>query len=92
MAFLATITQQPNEKRDYDLDYSEFFPTDDVVTAADVSATPVGLTVGYAIQHPRVKVWINGGASGVTYKVTVLAYTNDGRRKEVELRVKVKEY
>ncbi len=92
MAFLATITQQPNEKRDYDLDFSEFFPADDVVTAADVSATPAGLTVGYAIQHPRVKVWINGGTSGVTYKVTVLAYTNDGRRKEVELRVKVKDY
>jgi Fe-S cluster assembly iron-binding protein IscA len=39
-----------------------------------------------------VKVWVYaGGTSGVTYKVTVLATTNDSRVKEAELKVKIKE-
>lgn len=91
MAVIATIQQQPKDIRDYDIDFSEWFPVGDIVTTAQVSVLPIGLTVSYALQAPRVKVWLSGGASGVAYKVTVLAKTNDGRAKEVELKVKIKD-
>lgn len=91
MAF--SITQQPRDVRDYDIDYGEFFPQDDVMVAADVTVEPAtGLTVTYALQHPRVKVWVQDGVAGATYKVTVVAYTNDGRAKEEELKVRIKDY
>ncbi|MBO9680957.1 MAG: hypothetical protein J7556_22250 [Acidovorax sp.] len=86
------IDQQPRDVRDYDLDFGEFFPADDTVVSAQVVVEPaVGLTVNYAIQHPRVKVWIQDGVDGAAYKVTVVAYTNDGRAKEVELAVRIKD-
>ena len=92
MAF--PIKQQPMDARDYDLDFSEFFPADDTVTSALVQVSPApanGLTVNYAVQHPRVKVWVQGGANGDVHKITVVAYTNDGRAKEVELKLRIKD-
>lgn len=93
MAF--PITQQPLDVRDYDLDFSEFFPSDDTVTDAQVVVTPPpqnGLTVTYAVLHPRVKVWVQGGAAGDAHKITVVAYTDDGRAKEVEMKLRIKDY
>lgn len=89
---IASITQQPRDVRDYDIDFGEWFPPDDVVVDANVSVDVPGLSTHFAIQHPRVKVWIDGGVDGRTYKVTVVAYTNDGRAKEVELKVRIKDY
>ena len=92
MAVLASITQQPQDVRDYDIDFSEWFPPGDVVTSATVTVDQEGLTVTRAVQHPRVKVWVRDGVAGVSYKITVVAFTNDGRAKEVELRVRIKDY
>jgi hypothetical protein len=86
------IEQQPRDVRDYDIDFGEWFPPDDTVITAQLTVEPaVGLTVNYAIQHPRVKVWIQDGVDGGSYKVTVVAYTDDGRAKEVELAVRIKD-
>lgn len=92
MAVLATITQQPGDIRDYDIDYGEWFPIGDVVIGASLVVAPLGLTVGYALQSPKVKVWIRGGVVGQTYKITVTANTSDGRAKETELKVKIKDF
>jgi hypothetical protein len=91
MAIIATVQQQPNDIRDYDIDFSEWFPVGDTIIESTVSVTPAGLTVGDALAHPRIKVWVSGGVDGTRYKITVLASTNDGRAKEVELIVKIKE-
>ena len=88
---LGTVTQQPRDVRDYDIDFGEWFPQGDTVVTATVAVEPAGLTATYALQHPRVKVWLQDGVSGSTYKVTVVAYTNDGRAKEVELKVRIKD-
>ncbi|WP_406626103.1 hypothetical protein [Acidovorax sp. SDU_ACID1] len=91
MPFAAT--QQPRDVRDYDLDYSEFLPPDDILVDAEVFVEPpTGLSVTFALSHPRVKVWVQGGANGDVYKITVVAYTNDGRAKEEELKVRIKDY
>jgi len=95
MSLIGTAKQQPNDVQDYDIDFSEWFPVDDFITSAEVDVSPSMPTPpSYAISPDgkRVKVWVyNGGTSGVTYQVTVRATTNDGRVKEVELRVKIKE-
>ena len=92
MAVLATITQQPGDIRDYDIDFSEWFPVGDTVIGATLSVLPLGLTAGYALQGMRVKVWLSHGVVGQTYKVTITASTSDGRAKETELRVKIKDF
>lgn len=95
MAVVGTVKQQPNDVQDYDIDFSEWFPADDVITGAFVDVVPaMPMPPSYAISPDgkRVKVWIYaGGTSGATYQVTVRAATNDGRVKEVELKVKIKE-
>jgi hypothetical protein len=95
MPIIGTVRKQPSDVQDYDIDFSEWFPSDDVITAVDVSVVPTMDTPpSHAISPDgRVtKVWVYaGGVSGQTYQVTVRATTSDGRVKEVELRVRVKE-
>lgn len=95
MSLVGTVKQQPNDVQDYDIDFSEWFPADDVITDAFVDVTPaMPVPPSYAISPDgkRVKVWVYaGGVSGTTYQITVRAATNDGRVKEVELRVRIKE-
>jgi hypothetical protein len=91
MSYVGTITPQPNDKRDYDIDFAEWFPSGDDITSVVTSVSPAGLTVGYAFNPTVVKLWITGGVDGVTYKVTTRANTGAGRQKEAELKVKVKE-
>lgn len=95
MSLVGTVKQQPNDVQDYDIDFSEWFPVEDTITEAVVSVAPaMPIPPSYAIapNGKRVKVWIYaGGTSGTTYQVTVRATTNDGRVKEVELKVKIKE-
>jgi hypothetical protein len=92
---LATVTQQPGDVRDYDIDFDQWFPTGDVITSAQVVATPVMVEPPTVVIGPtgrRVKVWVyDGGLDGLTYTLSVKAGTNDGRIKEVELTVKIRE-
>lgn len=91
MPVIATFRQQPNEQLDYDIDFSEWLPPNDTIISANVSATPSGLDLSYAILSQRIKVWAWSGANGITYKITVRITTNDSRIKEVEFRLRVKE-
>lgn len=43
------------------------------------------------IQASRIKVWLSGGEHGATYKITVRADTEGGRRKEIDFRLQVRE-
>ena len=87
-----TYFKQPSEVLDYDLDYREWLTSGDNVQSAQVVVTPTGLTVDSTfINDPRVKIWLSGGASGSTYKVTVTMTTADGRVREDEFKLKVKE-
>lgn len=95
MPVIGTIYQQPSEREDYDIDFTDWFPANDPIITAAVSHTPISTTndlvLSYAISTPLVKVWVNGGANKVNYVVTVSAQTAGGRSKEVELKVKIKD-
>jgi hypothetical protein len=41
MSVVGTVKQQPNDVQDYDIDFSDWFPTDDVIVSATVTADPV---------------------------------------------------
>lgn len=93
MAVVGRPRQQPNDVQDYDIDYSEWFPLDDEIVGAVISCEPaMPMPPSFAIESPRVKVWVYaGGTDDETYKVTVRAITSGGREKEAELLVRIKE-
>lgn len=92
MAIVGSPKQQPNDVQDYDIDFSEWFPPDDTIVSASIDVYPsMPIPCTFAIKHPRIKVWVyEGGTSGIMYKITVTAKTNDGRIKEVELKIRMK--
>jgi hypothetical protein len=95
MALLGTITKQPREILDFDVDYSTVLGSrTSTLTTATSEVAPAGLnltsTTVYAPQK-KVKVVISGGTDATTYKVTVLTNTDDGLKYEDEITVIVEE-
>lgn len=89
---LGTFQKQPAELIDYDVDYSEWLTTGDNVQSADVSVLPSGLVIESTfINDPRIKIWISGGTDKVNYKITVTMTTADGRIKQDEFKINVKD-
>ncbi len=91
--FKVSPPQQPSDVQDYDIEFAEWFPPGDEIVAVALKVAPaMPMPPSYAITAQRVKVWVYaGGKSGTKYQITVTATTNDGRVKEVELVVPVKE-
>lgn len=90
---LATITKQPADQLDYDLDYSRWLPDGDAVTMAEAVVEPAGELVVDSVQitDQTVKAWVSGGMDGGTYKITVTASTSGGRIKQSEFRIRVRD-
>jgi len=91
---IATIEKQPRDVRDYDINFGDSewgFPDGDVITSVQVTADKAGMDLTYAYSGLVAKIWAGSGTDKVTYKVTVLATTNNGRAQEVELIFKVKD-
>lgn len=89
---LGTVTQQPAERLSYTIDYSQFLTDGDNVQTATAAVSPVGLTVDtVSVLDPRVRFFVEGGTTGVRYKVTINVETADGRQLQDELIFKIKE-
>lgn len=90
MAVIASYTQQPADRLDYDI------PVDvengDSVISAAVVVAPLGLTVNAATQADKVKLWVEDGVAGTTYKAEVTITTTLGRKRQVEVKFKIKEF
>jgi hypothetical protein len=93
MSLLGSVTKQPIEVIDYDVDYTDWLTPGDGIASVDVQISPTGLTMPKPpnVSSPVVKVWTSGGVNGTTYKVTVTAITDDDRTKQDEFKVRVKE-
>lgn len=91
---LDTFTQQPADILDYDIDYTDWLGTDTLAShtvTADTGITidtPASSIWGSSL---KVKVWVSGGTTATTYKITVTVVTAGGRTKQDEFRVKVRE-
>ena len=99
---LGIQTKQPADQEDYDIDFSRWLPPGDIVTTIaavvdpvwDAIANPNGvqiLSTQVAVDGQTVKVWVNGGETGKSYKVTATASTAGGRVKEVDFQIRVKD-
>jgi hypothetical protein len=89
---IGNFSKQPVEVKDFDIDYSEWLTTGDNVESATVVVATTGLTVNSVfVNNPRIKIWVAGGTDGTQYKLTVTMTTADGRVKQDEFKIKVKE-
>ncbi len=93
MSIIGGALQQPHENLDYDIRYEEFLNENDTISTVDAVVIPDSdLQATAQIADPdRVKVWVNGGTSGNTYKVEVTIETMGGRRKQDEFEVYIEE-
>lgn len=93
MAILGTFPKQPGERLDFDVDFQEWMSAGDYLVSATTTVT-TGITAELPLidaTQKVVKQWITGGTTNTKYKVQIRATTNDGRIKEAEFYVKVRE-
>lgn len=89
---LGNFTKQPVEVKDYDLDYTDWLTASDNVESATVTVEPAGLTVeSVFVNDPRIKIWVSGGTDATQYKLTVTMTSADGRVKQDEFKIRVKD-
>lgn len=97
---LGTITKQPADFLDYDIDFSKWLVgTDLLASLAAVVTRDDGLPLGIGDLDPRyiinnqtiAKLWLADGVDRESYKIEITATTDDGRVKQVELRVRVRD-
>jgi hypothetical protein len=104
MSTLKTFTKQPGETQDYDIDFSAYLDdlsdegdAQDVVAATGITVDQTSLitsTDKHAVPGVAggvVKVWLSGGTEGSNYKITATLTSADGRVKEGDITVKVRE-
>jgi hypothetical protein len=86
---IGVYLQQPVERLDYDIDYTEWFGIlEDSIESVDVSVAPGGLSVVGLVAGPqRVKLWVEGGGDNITYSVEVTITTVAGRKKQDEIDI-----
>lgn len=57
-----------------------------------MTSTPDGLTVGLTDADTAIpKIWVGGGVDKVRYVISILASTSQGRSKEVNFEIKIKD-
>jgi hypothetical protein len=92
---LGSFVKQPVEVLDYDIDYSDWVISGDNIIAAGVDVQtddPALVITRVTVSDPVVKVWVGGGENGTTYKVTLTVTTADGRVKQDEFRIVVRDF
>ena len=104
---LATFEQQPLELKDYTVSYAEWLaPVSDRIADVETSVARItsrqsaigmvpasdDMTVN-SVSHTddAVTVWVEGGTSGYSYKVTLKVTTEGGRVDESELQFNVRD-
>ncbi len=90
---MITLTKQPADQLDYDVKFDRWLPDGDYITSGNAVLDKTGELVidSISITDQVIKVWMSGGVSGTTYKITITAATAGGRIKETEFRLRVKE-
>ena len=84
--------QQTSERLLYSVDYVEALAVDDVLQAVVAAVSPADLTVGAPfIVDTRVRFWVSGGTSGISYRVDLTVTTAVGRIFQDEVTIRVKD-
>lgn len=89
---LSVFSKDPDERLDYDIDFSRWLPDGDVIMSVVTSISGgTAIIDGTEPSDTCVRVWVAGGAVGETNTITIRATTAQGRIKEAALRLKIKE-
>ena len=93
MPALEKFTKQPADVQDYDISFVDWLEALGDTALAVVVTADAGITqpIAAAITLGVVKVWVSGGTNGQSYKLTITLTTTNGRTKQVEIVIKVKE-
>ncbi len=98
MAVLGSFVMQPADEWEYDIVYREWLTPSDGLSdqvAPVVAVVPEGLEVGAVVRdydNKAVRVWLSGGADGTRYKVEVTTRTSEGRTRQDEFYVTVRDF
>lgn len=86
------MTKRPDERLDYDMDFSRWLSSGDSVVSSVNTISGTGATIESSeISGTSIKLWISGGTDGESYTVTVEATTAQGRVKESCFRLRVRD-
>ncbi len=92
---LATWEKQPGDRQDYDIEFGEWLAElEDTPAAVNpiAVAAPAGITlISSSLIGTAVKLWVSGGVNKTRYKFTVVMTTAQGRVKEAEIVIHVRE-
>lgn len=88
---LKKFKQQPDERKDYDVDCDWLAPLgdsiDDITLTVECLDDPLDTSLVVTFQNTTstIKVWVSGGTDGYAYKVTLNVLTVATRQNEAEL-------
>jgi hypothetical protein len=86
-----TIFKSPDDRLDYDVDFSRWLSAGDSILSVNVNATE-GVTVdSFVSTGSVVKIWLSGGIDGATSHVNTTIETVGGRTKEHCFRLRIKD-
>lgn len=87
---MPSFVKDPDEELDYSVDWSAWVPKGDTIAKFEWEV-PVGLTEPHDATRDgeKVTVWLAGGEIGKTYPILSRVETQDGRKGERTLHVKV---
>lgn len=99
MAILGTFTMQPADEWDYDIDYNDWLPETDglsehvpprvEIRSGDDALVIESVTRDY--DNRRIKIWLSGGTSGESYKIEITTRTREGRVRQDEFFIVVRD-
>lgn len=97
---LATLLKDPAAKLDYTIDFGGWLEETETITNASWARSPVGITISGGAYAPTVSadgkrctVWLEAGAVGVTYTITVSITTSNSpaRLEDRSFKVQVED-
>lgn len=93
MPILEKFTKQPADVQDIDINFVDWLAAlnDTPLSVSVPAVTGITQPIAAAITAGIVKVWVSGGTTGQSYKMTINLTTAGGRTKQVEILIKVKE-
>jgi hypothetical protein len=99
MMILNRYEKQPSERKDYEVDYSEWLDgtndtLDDTVVVVTCLTNPsdTALTVSPLTSAKSIVLWVQGGTDRAKYKLTIKVTTVANRVDESELIFTIKDY
>lgn len=87
-------TKRPEDRLDYDVDFSRWLAAGDAIASVETSISDGGVTIDEPatdFSATAVKVWLMGGTNGETVHVTVKIVTAQEREKEICFRLRIRE-